>query len=153
MFCMFVFFFFFKQKTAYEMRISDWSSDVCSSDLALARTLQIVERCRFSLDELAYQYPEERDNPALTPQQTLPKLTCEGAAERYPERVPDSVRASPEPPLRLIGTLQYAPSFPPRTGTRGFARSQVIGQAWCGVQGWRDVYLSAVPSTNKKTKQ
>src|SRR3546814_8162085 len=30
----FVFFFFFKQKTAYEMRISDWSSDVCSSDLA-----------------------------------------------------------------------------------------------------------------------
>src|SRR3546814_6090565 len=29
------FFFFFKQKTAYEMRISDWSSDVCSSDLVL----------------------------------------------------------------------------------------------------------------------
>src|SRR3546814_10639726 len=28
-----IFFFFFKQKTAYEMRISDWSSDVCSSDL------------------------------------------------------------------------------------------------------------------------
>src|SRR3546814_9684851 len=28
-----MFFFFFKQKTAYEMRISDWSSDVCSSDL------------------------------------------------------------------------------------------------------------------------
>src|SRR3546814_3436392 len=31
------FFFFFKQKTAYEMRISDWSSDVCSSDLTTAR--------------------------------------------------------------------------------------------------------------------
>src|SRR3546814_2787645 len=31
-----VFFFFFKQKTAYEMRISDWSSDVCSSDLVVA---------------------------------------------------------------------------------------------------------------------
>src|SRR3546814_7279247 len=30
---MLFFFFFFKQKTAYEMRISDWSSDVCSSDL------------------------------------------------------------------------------------------------------------------------
>src|SRR3546814_6663043 len=30
-----VFLFFFKQKTAYEMRISDWSSDVCSSDLDL----------------------------------------------------------------------------------------------------------------------
>src|SRR3546814_9665041 len=35
MYCFFVYrlFFFFKQKTAYEMRISDWSSDVCSSDL------------------------------------------------------------------------------------------------------------------------
>src|SRR3546814_2123942 len=36
-------FFFFKQKTAYEMRISDWSSDVCSSDLvAKKRTLDRV---------------------------------------------------------------------------------------------------------------
>src|SRR3546814_5784253 len=33
----FSFLFFFKQKTAYEMRISDWSSDVCSSDLAIGR--------------------------------------------------------------------------------------------------------------------
>src|SRR3546814_10690839 len=32
--CFLFFLFFFKQKTAYEMRISDWSSDVCSSDLA-----------------------------------------------------------------------------------------------------------------------
>src|SRR3546814_8777256 len=32
-FLLVLFFFFFKQKTAYEMRISDWSSDVCSSDL------------------------------------------------------------------------------------------------------------------------
>src|SRR3546814_2638611 len=31
-------FFFFKQKTAYEMRISDWSSDVCSSDLGAGKT-------------------------------------------------------------------------------------------------------------------
>src|SRR3546814_9319642 len=35
--CVVVLFFFFKQKTAYEMRISDWSSDVCSSDLAVER--------------------------------------------------------------------------------------------------------------------
>src|SRR3546814_4259361 len=33
-------FLFFKQKTAYEMRISDWSSDVCSSDLAVAQRFQ-----------------------------------------------------------------------------------------------------------------
>src|SRR3546814_1991406 len=36
-------FFFFKQKTAYEMRISDWSSDVCSSDL-LARVGEVPDR-------------------------------------------------------------------------------------------------------------
>src|SRR3546814_11553061 len=40
---MFLVFFFFKQKTAYEMRISDWSSDVCSSDLP---TTSSVRRCR-----------------------------------------------------------------------------------------------------------
>src|SRR3546814_6268496 len=34
--------FFFKQKTAYEMRISDWSSDVCSSDLAEAEGMNPV---------------------------------------------------------------------------------------------------------------
>src|SRR3546814_10421406 len=39
-----VLFFFFKQKTAYEMRISDWSSDVCSSDLADIVARQADER-------------------------------------------------------------------------------------------------------------
>src|SRR3546814_1335173 len=39
-----VFFFFFKQKTAYEMRISDWSSDVCSSDLAASPIAPISDR-------------------------------------------------------------------------------------------------------------
>src|SRR3546814_1869542 len=38
-------FFFFKQKTAYEMRISDWSSDVCSSDLDLELREILVRRC------------------------------------------------------------------------------------------------------------
>src|SRR3546814_5826194 len=40
---LFFVFFFFKQKTAYEMRISDWSSDVCSSDLA-AHDAGVVHR-------------------------------------------------------------------------------------------------------------
>src|SRR3546814_3337802 len=37
------FFFFFKQKTAYEMRISDWSSDVCSSDLTPGRAVALQQ--------------------------------------------------------------------------------------------------------------
>src|SRR3546814_3542080 len=41
---LFVQFFFFKQKTAYEMRISDWSSDVCSSDLLGAVGLHRQQR-------------------------------------------------------------------------------------------------------------
>src|SRR3546814_5707102 len=40
-------FFFFKQKTAYEMRISDWSSDVCSSDLAEGRP--VIEELSLTL--------------------------------------------------------------------------------------------------------
>src|SRR3546814_3386788 len=39
-------FFFFKQKTAYEMRISDWSSDVCSSDLLLPLIFHARDRLR-----------------------------------------------------------------------------------------------------------
>src|SRR3546814_4463296 len=46
-FCVVVF-FFFKQKTAYEMRISDWSSDVCSSDLADLVARLGVERAQTS---------------------------------------------------------------------------------------------------------
>src|SRR3546814_4136884 len=43
--CTKLLFFFFKQKTAYEMRISDWSSDVCSSDLPLKNWLCVTKPC------------------------------------------------------------------------------------------------------------
>src|SRR3546814_13576291 len=51
-------FFFFKQKTAYEMRISDWSSDVCSSDLHIAFAVESREKqleVRKALMETGYQ--------------------------------------------------------------------------------------------------
>src|SRR3546814_4251701 len=58
--------FFFKQKTAYEMRISDWSSDVCSSDLATAKpcpgTVAVIAHNR--LDDHAgdrCHQPEQRE--------------------------------------------------------------------------------------------
>src|SRR3546814_7753876 len=69
-------FFFFKQKTAYEMRISDWSSDVCSSDLHIAIVLDrpqpaegqlllahrlveggVVRRHRQHLGAVAHRFP------------------------------------------------------------------------------------------------
>src|SRR3546814_7040144 len=46
----YVFFFFFNQKTAYEMRISDWSSDVCSSDLDRRRHRRIAQAQLSSLE-------------------------------------------------------------------------------------------------------
>jgi error-prone DNA polymerase len=93
---------------------------------ALARTLEIVERCRFSLDELAYQYPEERADPALTPQQTLEKLTWEGAAWRYPEGLPDEVVQTLRYELRLIAKLHCAPYFLTVNSIVRFARSKDI---------------------------
>ena len=93
---------------------------------ALARTLDIVERCRFSLDELAYQYPEEKLYPDLTPQQALEKLTWEGAVERYPEGQPEKVRRNLEHELRLIARLEYAPYFLTVNSIVRFARSKGI---------------------------
>ncbi len=54
---------------------------------AVARSLEIVERCLFSLDELRYEYPEEADPDGRTPQQCLADLAWEGAAERFPASV------------------------------------------------------------------
>src|SRR3546814_5243648 len=60
---LFHFFFFFKQKTAYEMRISDWSSDVCSSDLVGVDVYggEDAERDDGHLHELADAEPENKE--------------------------------------------------------------------------------------------
>src|SRR3546814_8709519 len=59
--CLFV---FFKQKTAYEMRISDWSSDVCSSDLA-QRKAEFVDRTRHLVLKAAHPSPLSAHNGFL----------------------------------------------------------------------------------------
>ena len=78
---------------------------------ALERTLEIVARCRFSLDELAYDYPDEPVPPGRTPQQHLEALSWAGAAWRYPDGIPDKVTAALRKELRLIAALDYAPYF------------------------------------------
>jgi error-prone DNA polymerase len=93
---------------------------------ALARTIEIADRCRFSLDELSYQYPEEATIPGLTPQQALETLTWESAATRYPEGVPDKVAALLRHELRLIDELDYAPYFLTVNSIVQFARGQGI---------------------------
>jgi error-prone DNA polymerase len=93
---------------------------------ALTSTIDIAARCRFSLDELAYQYPEEATMLGLTPQQALEQITFEGAAARYPEGVPSKVVAILTHELRLIEKLGYAPYFLTVNAIVRFARSQNI---------------------------
>jgi len=98
---------------------------------ALANTLAIAARCRFSLDELRHDYPEELTRDGRTPQQELEHLTWQGAARRYPkdcypDGVPDSVRAAIRHELELIGRLDYAPFFLTVEDVVRFARSQGI---------------------------
>src|SRR3546814_5069892 len=59
--CLYV--FFFKQKTAYEMRISDWSSDVCSSDLADARFVQALPETACALLDFGEAPPRPPNRP------------------------------------------------------------------------------------------
>ncbi|WP_287786854.1 error-prone DNA polymerase [Acidiphilium sp.] len=93
---------------------------------ALARTIAIMARCRFTLDELAYQYPEERDDPRLTPQESLVDLTWKGAAQRYRGGVPTRVAAVLHHELTLIEKLGYAPYFLTVNTLVRFARAQGI---------------------------
>src|SRR3546814_20867115 len=63
MFLFLVYFFFFKQKTAYEMRISDWSSDVCSSDLSAGTPFILPSKIALSLKHT----PPRRVHPRRRP--------------------------------------------------------------------------------------
>ena len=93
---------------------------------ALRRTLEIVERCRFSLDELSYEYPDEPVPPGKTPQEHIDDLAWEGAAWRYPGGIPDKVRKAITKELTLIGELNYAPYFITVHDIVAWARGQGI---------------------------
>jgi error-prone DNA polymerase len=78
---------------------------------ALENAARLADMCRFSLDELRYEYPSEPVPEGLSPQQHLEQLTWEGAAKRYPDGIPDQVRDTLEQELTLIANLNYAPYF------------------------------------------
>jgi error-prone DNA polymerase len=93
---------------------------------AIARTIEVSDRCNFSLDELRYEYPEELCPRGLTPIQHLINLTWQGAKERYPRGVPDKVRGLIEHELKLIDELNYAAYFLTVWDLVRFARERSI---------------------------
>ncbi|MCP4328148.1 MAG: error-prone DNA polymerase [Alphaproteobacteria bacterium] len=78
---------------------------------AIARTIEIADRCRFSLDELRYEYPVDPAPEDGSPQAALERLTWAGARARFGAEVPAKVRTMIEHELTLIGELDYAPYF------------------------------------------
>lgn len=77
---------------------------------ALEAGPEILDRCRFSLDELRYEYPDETAD-GRTPQEELEWRTWQGARERYGEEIPEKVRRQLAHELAVVGELGYAPYF------------------------------------------
>jgi error-prone DNA polymerase len=92
----------------------------------LARTVEIADRCQFSLDELRYEYPEELAPPGVTPLEHLTRLTYEGLSQRYPAGPPEKVVRLVEYELKLIGELKYEAYFLTVWDLVRFARSRDI---------------------------
>jgi len=89
-------------------------------------TLEIAERCRFTLAELRYEYPHEVVPVSETPASWLRKLTEEGVRRRWPDGETHEVRATIEKELALIAELKYEHYFLTVQDIVAYARSQKI---------------------------
>jgi error-prone DNA polymerase len=92
----------------------------------LAETLRIAARCRFALDELSYQYPDDVTPRGLTPRAYLRQLTEQGAQRRWPDGCPPAVRRQLEHELALIAELGYEAYFLTVWDIVRYARAQGI---------------------------
>jgi error-prone DNA polymerase len=96
---------------------------------AIAAAREVADNCRFNLEELQYEYPEEICPEGLDPQGWLEQLTWQGAEGRYPPHsfpggVPESVRETLARELVLIGKLSLARYFLTIKDIVDFARAQ-----------------------------
>jgi error-prone DNA polymerase len=78
---------------------------------ALERAAQVAAQCRFSLDELKYEYPEEITSDGRTPQEELEFRTWEGAHRFFGEAIPEKTAAQIRYELDFIAGVNYAPYF------------------------------------------
>jgi error-prone DNA polymerase len=93
---------------------------------AVARSVEIADACRFSLDELKYEYPDEPVPHGKTLQSHLEDLTWEGSRWRFPGGIPIRVRETLDKELALIAELDYAPYFLTVHDIVQYARSRSI---------------------------
>ena len=93
---------------------------------AVRRTMEVADRCNFSLNELRYEYPEELAPAGQTPLEYLRQLTWQGARQRYNDRVPESIQRQLEHELAIIKDLRYEAFFLTVYDIVQFARSQNI---------------------------
>jgi error-prone DNA polymerase len=93
---------------------------------AMRRTEEIAEKCRFSLSELEYQYPEEKQLPDMSAMEALKRYCWAGAKWRYPEGVPQKVIDLLKHELGLIEQLDYAKYFLTVYSIVRFAQSRDI---------------------------
>jgi len=93
---------------------------------AVDRTVEVAERCHFSLGQLRYEYPRPDVPPGQTPLDYLKRLSWEGAHQRYPRGISDKVRRLLNHELALIGQLHYEAYFLTVWDLVRFARSRHI---------------------------
>ena len=105
---------------------SDMARLFAGHEDAIARALELAESCRFSLDELRYNYPQEPVPPGKTPHAHLEELTWAGAKVRYPQGVPGAVQKTLKKELALIHELGYALYFLTVHDITHWAREQSI---------------------------
>jgi error-prone DNA polymerase len=78
---------------------------------AIARTIEIANRCEFSLDQLRYEYPAEMAPHGVSLIDHLRRLTWEGAKQRWPGGLPDKVLQQIRHEIKLIKELNYEAYF------------------------------------------
>ncbi|MEE4279457.1 MAG: error-prone DNA polymerase [Halieaceae bacterium] len=92
----------------------------------LAETQRIARQCRFSLDELRYEYPEEVVPEGYSARSYLRELTWQGASRRWPRGTPQPIRERIEAELALIAELDYEYYFLTVYDVVRFARERGI---------------------------
>ena len=102
---------------------------------AVAATRRLADACTFSLDDLKYEYPHEIVPEGRTAQEELERLTWEGAAGRYPQGVPDRIKAIIEKEFALIRSKKIARYFLTINDIVRFARQDAQPPILCQGRG------------------